>query len=147
MQHKTTLKIAALVLATAGIVAGVRHLAAQQQKTTSTPRPSAMNDFKKPEQEQLRKNLSPEQFAVTQQCGTEPPFRNAYWNNHKPGIYVDVFSSKALFSSLDKFDSGSWRPSFTPPIQKSVVVAKRDATLGIVCTEPCSKQADSHLGQ
>ena len=75
-----------------------------------------MKDFKKPEAAQLKKKLSSEQFAVTQQCGTEPPFHNAYWDNHKPGIYVDVVSGQPLFSSLDKFDSGTGWPSFTQPL-------------------------------
>src|SRR2546423_13344759 len=140
------MKVAALALLAAGLVAGARDLAAQQHKTTPTNPLPAMNDSTKPDQAQLRKKLTPEQFAVTQQCGTEPPFRNAYWDNHKPGIYVDVISGKALFSSLDKFDSGSGWPSFTQPIQKSEVVEKRDATHGMVRTEVRSKQADSHLG-
>src|SRR5437764_11362886 len=147
MQTTSILKFAAAVLVTMGIVAGVRHLrAAPEQKTSSTPKPSAMNDFKKPEQDQLRKNLTPEQFAVTQQCGTEPPFRNAYWDNHQPGIYVDVISGEALFSSLDKFDSGSGWPSFTKPLQGTEVVEKQDVTHGMARTEVRSKQADSHLG-
>ncbi|MBI0420625.1 MAG: peptide-methionine (R)-S-oxide reductase, partial [Nitrosospira sp.] len=66
-----------------------------------------MKNFKKPDTAELKKKLSPEQFAVTQQCSTEPPFRNAYWNNRRPGLYVDVVSGEPLFSSLDKFDSGS----------------------------------------
>jgi peptide methionine sulfoxide reductase msrA/msrB len=105
-----------------------------------------MNDFKKPEQDKLRKDLTAEQFAVTQQCGTEPPFRNAYWDNHKPGIYVDIISGEALFSSLDKFESGSGWPSFTRPIQTNGVVEKQDVTHGMARTEVRSKQADSHLG-
>src|SRR5438552_17217170 len=146
MKTSTMLKIAAVALITLSVVAGVRHLAAQQQKTTLTPRPSTMNDFKKPEQEQLRKNLTPEQFAVTQQCGTEPPFRNAYWDNHKPGIYVDVISGEPLFSSLDKFDSGTGWPSFTQPLKGATVVEKKDLTSGMERTEARSKMADSHLG-
>src|SRR5258708_25932912 len=146
MQTTSILKLAAAVLVTVGIVAGVRHLrAAPEQKTSSTPKPSAMNDFKKPEPDQLRKNLTPEQFAVTQQCGTEPPFRNAYWDNHQPGIYVDVISGEALFSSLDKFDSGSGWPSFTRPLAAKQIVEKQDATQGMVRTEVRSSQADSHL--
>ena len=105
-----------------------------------------MNEFKKPDQAQLRKKLSSEQFAVTQQCGTEPPFHNAYWDNHKPGIYVDVVSGEPLFSSLDKFDSGTGWPSFTQPLQATGVVEKKDTTLGMERTEARSKMADSHLG-
>src|SRR5580765_125674 len=146
MQPVRIVKIGAAILVAAAIITGVRHLAAQQQKTSSTPPPSLMNDFKKPEQEQLRKKLTSEQFTVTQQCGTEPPFMNAYWDNHEPGIYVDVVSGEALFSSLDKFDSGSGWPSFTRPLEGTGVVEKQDATHGMARTEVRSKQADSHLG-
>src|SRR6266446_9662351 len=108
--------IAAAVLVAAGIVAIVRHGRAQPVNVT-TYQPDNMKDFKKPESAQLRKKLSPEQFAVTQQCGTEPAFHNAYWDNHKPGIYVDVVSGEPLFSSLDKFDSGTGWPSFRQPVK------------------------------
>jgi peptide methionine sulfoxide reductase msrA/msrB len=111
-----------------------------------TKQPAIMNDFKKPDEGQLRKKLSPEQFAVTQQCGTEPPFRNEFWDNHKPGLYVDVVSGEPLFSSLDKFDSGTGWPSFTRPVPDAGVVEKRDNEYGMVRTEVRSKQGDSHLG-
>jgi len=92
-------------------------------------------------------NLSDEQLRVTQACGTEPPFRNAYWNNKEPGIYVDVVSGEPLFSSTDKFDSGSGWPSFTKPIDgMDGVTEVRDTTHGMVRTEVRSKHADSHLG-
>jgi peptide methionine sulfoxide reductase msrA/msrB len=100
---------------------------------------------KKANDAELRKALTPEQYAVTQQCGTEPPFHNAFWDNHEPGIYVDVVSGEPLFSSTDKFDSGSGWPSFTRPIAPNVV-EKRDASLGMVRTEVRSKEGDSHLG-
>jgi peptide methionine sulfoxide reductase msrA/msrB len=92
------------------------------------------------------KKLTAEQFAVTQQCSTEPPFKNAYWNNHEPGIYVDIVDGKPLFSSIDKFDSGSGWPSFTKPIETAVVDFKEDKTHGMVRTEVKSKNAQSHLG-
>ncbi len=114
--------------------------------TKSQTSSKAMNDSKKPSAEELRSKLDPLQFAVTQQCGTEPPFRNAYWDNHKPGIYVDVISGKPLFSSLDKFDSGSGWPSFTKPVNGQEVVEKQDASHGMARTEVRSKEADSHLG-
>lgn len=103
-------------------------------------------DFKKPVADELKKKLTSEQFAVIQQCGTEPPFRNAYWNNHKPGIYVDVVSGEPLFSSLDKFDSGTGWPSFSRPLKGTEIVEKKDTELGMTRTEVRSKVADSHLG-
>ena len=98
-----------------------------------------MKDFKKPEPAELKKKLSSEQFAVTQKCGTEPAFHNAYWDNHKPGIYVDVVSGEPLFSSLDKFDSGTGWPSFTQPVKGTDIVEKKDSALGMVRTEVRSK--------
>jgi methionine-R-sulfoxide reductase len=90
--------------------------------------------------------LTPLQFEVTQQCGTEPAFHNAYWNNKKEGIYVDVVSGEPLFSSLDKFDSGSGWPSFTRPLVPGNVVEKQDKSHFMTRTEIRSKHADSHLG-
>lgn len=92
------------------------------------------------------KDLTPMQYHVTQECGTEPPFRNEYWDNHRPGIYVDVVSGEPLFSSLDKFDSGTGWPSFTKPIRKEVVKEKVDRSHGMTRTEVRSTAADSHLG-
>lgn len=103
-----------------------------------------MSKFKKPADEELRSKLSPEQFAVTQQCGTEPPFRNAYWDNKKPGIYVDVVSGEPLFSSLDKYDSGTGWPSFVKPLEENVTYHKENDLWGRI--EVRSLNADSHLG-
>ncbi len=100
----------------------------------------------KPSSEDLKKKLTAQQYHVTQECGTEPPFNNAYWNNHKPGIYVDIITGQALFTSLDKFDSGSGWPSFTKPIAKANVVEKSDRTLGMERTEVRGAKSDSHLG-
>ena len=133
------------VLLVAGLAALVRQGHAQSTEP-STFEPDKMKDFKKPGTAELKKNLSSEQFAVTQQCGTEPPFHNAYWDNHKPGIYVDVVSGEPLFSSVDKFDSGTGWPSFTRPLKTTDVVEKKDSTLGMERTEVRSKLADSHLG-
>jgi peptide methionine sulfoxide reductase msrA/msrB len=96
--------------------------------------------------EDLKKRLSPIQYSVTQQCGTEPPFKNEYWDNHAPGIYVDIVSGEPLFSSLDKFDSGTGWPSFTKPIKREVLSEKRDISHGMARTEVRSVKADSHLG-
>ena len=105
-----------------------------------------MNSFKKPDQVELRKKLTAEQFAVTQESATEPPFRNVYWNNHKPGIYVDVVSGEPLFNSLDKFDSGCGWPSFSKPVSNADIIERTDHSYGIERTEVRSKAADSHLG-
>ncbi|HYV26709.1 MAG TPA: bifunctional methionine sulfoxide reductase B/A protein [Candidatus Eisenbacteria bacterium] len=137
--------IAAAGLLAAGVVAWVRH-GRTQPAGLSNYEPENMKDFKKPEPAELKKKLSSEQFAVTQQCGTEPPFRNAYWDNHKPGIYVDVVSGEPLFSSLDKFDSRTGWPSFSQPMKSTEIVEKTDSTLGMKRTEVRSKMADSHLG-
>ena len=100
----------------------------------------------KPSSEDLKKKLTAQQYHVTQECGTEPPFNNAYWNNHKPGIYVDIITGQALFTSLDKFDSGSGWPSFTKPIGNEKVVEKSDRTLGMDRTEVRGAKSSAHLG-
>ncbi len=92
------------------------------------------------------KNLTPLQYKVTQKGGTEKPFDNAYWNNKEPGIYVDIISGEPLFSSTDKYDSGTGWPSFTKPIDNKYIVTKTDRALFITRTEVKSKYADSHLG-
>jgi len=137
--------IAAVVVFAAGLLVIVRHGRAQPAVVPGFE-PENMKDFQKPPAAELKKKLSSEQFAVTQQCGTEPPFHNAYWDNHKPGIYVDVVSGEPLFSSVDKFDSGTGWPSFTRPVQGTNIVEKKDTTLGMTRTEVRSKTADSHLG-
>ena len=100
----------------------------------------------KGENPELKEKLSEMQYQVTQCSATEPPFRNEFWNHKEPGIYVDVVSGEPLFSSLDKFDSGSGWPSFTRPLEKSNVAARNDGSHGMVRTEVRSKHADSHLG-
>jgi len=102
--------------------------------------------FVKPSDANLKKKLTPLQYDVTQKGGTESPFHNEYWDNHSAGIYVDVVSGEPLFSSLDKYDSGTGWPSFTKPLDPNEVVTKTDATLGMERTEVRSKQANSHLG-
>ncbi|WP_286228916.1 peptide-methionine (R)-S-oxide reductase MsrB [Neobacillus mesonae] len=96
--------------------------------------------------EQLKKNLTEMQFAVTQENGTEPPFRNEYWNEQRDGIYVDIISGKPLFSALDKFDAGCGWPSFTKPIEEQEILEKDDYSHFMIRTEVRSKTADSHLG-
>src|SRR6266478_551286 len=137
--------MAVIALSAAALLVKARHRSVQAT-SISTYEPEHMSDFKKPDPAQLKKKLSSAQFEVTQQCGTEPPFHNAYWDNHKPGIYVDVVSGEPLFSSLDKFDSGTGWPSFTQPITRGEIVEKKDTAMGIERTEVRSKAADSHLG-
>jgi peptide methionine sulfoxide reductase msrA/msrB len=93
-----------------------------------------------------KKKLSPLQYQVTQECGTEPPFRNEYWDNHRKGIYVDIVSGEPLFLSSDKFDSGSGWPSFIKPIEPDYIVEKKDVSHGMTRTEVKSKKGNSHLG-
>ncbi len=102
--------------------------------------------FKKPGVGDLESKLSPLQFKVTQKEGTERAFQNEFWDNKRPGIYVDVVSGEPLFSSLDKYDSGSGWPSFTRPLKKENVTEKTDRSLFMTRTEVRSKHADSHLG-
>lgn len=103
-------------------------------------------DFVIPADSVLKKKLTDEQFDVARRNGTEPPFRNKYWDNKKAGIYVDVVSGEPLFSSADKFESGTGWPSFTRPIDKSNIVERRDSSLGMFRTEVRSAHGDSHLG-
>jgi peptide methionine sulfoxide reductase msrA/msrB len=106
----------------------------------------SMSQFTKPSDAELKKRLTSLQYDVTQNEGTEPPFRNEYWNNHEAGIYVDVVSGEPLFSSLDKFESGTGWPSFTKPLAPENVTTKTDRKLWMSRTEVRSKHADSHLG-
>jgi methionine-R-sulfoxide reductase len=119
-------------------------------KQKSERNDSTMNqwdkEYKKPTDEELKKMLTDEQYKVTQCEGTEFAFKNEYWDNHKAGIYVDIVSGEPLFSSKDKFDSGTGWPSFTQPIDPKNVVKKTDNTYGMIRTEVRSKNGDSHLG-
>jgi peptide methionine sulfoxide reductase msrA/msrB len=102
--------------------------------------------YAKPPVSELKQKLTPLQFEVTQNDATEPAFRNDFWNNHQAGIYVDVATGEPLFSSLDKFESGTGWPSFTRPIEDGHVLSKKDVTYGMVRTEVRSSGGDSHLG-
>ncbi len=102
--------------------------------------------YSKPEDKELQSKLTPMQYKVTQKDGTEPPFRNEYWDNKKEGIYVDIVSGEPLFSSLDKFASGTGWPSFTRPLEPGNILEKEDRSLFMVRTEVRSKHGDSHLG-
>ena len=144
------IKIAVVTLATAvlGLAFYATHGQPTADSTVSTNQYQSMDqtNFKKPDAAELKKTLTPEQFAVTQQSATEPAFNNEYWDKHEPGIYVDVVSRRPLFSSLDKFDSGCGWPSFTQPLSGTDVVERLDDSYGMERTEVRSKVADSHLG-
>lgn len=99
-----------------------------------------------PNDAELRKQLKPVQYTVTRQNGTEPPFQNEYWDNHREGIYVDIISGEPLFSSTDKFDSGTGWPSFSRPLERDNIVEKTDHSLFMTRTEVRSKHGNSHLG-
>ncbi len=138
------------------LIACVVLVTAQEpNKPAASPSPNAstMNtnaptttDNARASKDELKKRLTPIQYRVTCEEGTEPAFRNAYWDNHRAGIYVDVISGKPLFSSTDKFDSGTGWPSFTKPLDKSAVVEKTDRTYGMERTEVRAKDSDAHLG-
>ena len=105
-----------------------------------------MSTFKKPADAELKKKLTPVQYQVTQHEATERPFQNEFWDNHEAGIYVDIVSGEVLFSSLDKYDSGTGWPSFTKPLVPENVKTKTDRQLLMSRTEVRSAHADSHLG-
>jgi methionine-R-sulfoxide reductase len=146
MKRKQSLGIgcaAVMVLVAGALAQGTRG---ERLDDVSTNQPVNMKEFKKPDAAQLKKQLTAEQFAVTQEAATEPAFHNAYWNNTRPGIYVDVMSGEPLFSSLDKFDSGCGWPSFSKPLDDSKITERADHSYFIERTEVRSKLADSHLG-
>ena len=139
--------MAAAVLAAGVVVMG--NAGGGQPDDISTNQPvklTTMNDFKKPDAAQLKRQLTAEQFAVTQESATEPAFHNAFWNNTKAGIYVDVVSGQPLFSSLDKFDSGCGWPSFSKPLADASIAERSDHSAFTERTEVRSQLADSHLG-
>jgi len=149
MKGAGVIKIAAAVLLAAGVVAIMRNASRAQpadDSNVSTNQFMGAKNFKKPDAAELKKKLTPEQFAVTQQAATEPAFQNEYWNNHEQGIYVDVVSGEPLFSSLDKFDSGCGWPSFSRPLVGEKLIEKPDHALFEPRTEVRSAAADSHLG-
>jgi len=143
--------LAAAAALTAAVLTGCDQAVSQ----TPPPKPpvtsppitnTAMQKFTKPPAAELKQKLNPMQYAVTQNAATEPPFRNEFYDNHKPGLYVDIVSGQPLFSSLDKFDSGCGWPSFSKPLENKDVVEHSDRSLGVERTEVRSGVADSHLG-
>jgi len=136
----------ALVAAGIGCLALLSLAVIRASDGTAGDREGAMANPDKPSDTELKKRLTPEQYQVTQHEATEPPFHNAFWDNKKAGIYVDVVSGEPLFSSLDKFDSGTGWPSFTRPLEKDNVTTLDDRQLWMKRTEVRSKHANSHLG-
>ena len=140
MKSRPVLLVVCLALAAVTYIA----LAAEKKGPPSlTAKPQ---DLSKMTKEELRKQLTPLQYKVACESGTEPPFRNEYWDNHADGIYVDVISGEPLFASIHKFDSGTGWPSFWQPIRKEAVKQKVDASVGSVRTEIRSAKSDAHLG-
>jgi methionine-R-sulfoxide reductase len=136
--------------AAAGLLSfALPHLASPADRPGAAPparEDPGIRTFSKPTDAELRRRLTREQYRVTQRDGTETPFRNEYWDHHAPGIYVDVVSGEPLFSSLDKYDSGTGWPSFTRPIDPSRITTRTDHHLLLPRTEVRSRAADSHLG-
>ena len=146
---RNLMQVRRAVLALAAALAAAcqgRGSAAERQDPVSRQEETKVTTYHKPSDEELRKRLTREQYEVTQHEGTEAPFRNAYWDNHEPGIYVDVVSGEPLFSSLDKYDSGTGWPSFTRPLDPSRVTTRTDHKLVLPRTEVRSRLASSHLG-
>jgi methionine-R-sulfoxide reductase len=135
-----------LILATMLFAAGPAPALAQTSARSTTGDRHVTDTFRKPSDEELKSKLTPIQYKVTQHEGTEAPFRNEYWDNHEAGIYVDVVSGEPLFSSLDKFESGTGWPSFTRPLVPDNVTTKTDRQFLMTRTEVRSAHADSHLG-
>ena len=147
MSHRPGRATRALLLAlTATVAAAAAPRASAQAPARSVNRDRTMTTFQKPSDAELQKTLSPMQYRVTQHEGTEPAFRNEYWDNHEAGIYVDIVSGEPLFSSLDKYDSGTGWPSFTKPLVPENIKTKTDRSLFMTRTEVRSAHADSHLG-
>jgi methionine-R-sulfoxide reductase len=138
--------VAALALLAAGAMMWLRGAGSEPADEAIKYQPANMTNYTKPDAAELKKKLTREQYTVTQESATEPAFANEYWDNHKPGIYVDVVSGEPLFSSLDKFDSGCGWPSFSKPLADSKIVEHQDRSYFMERTEVRSKTADSHLG-
>jgi methionine-R-sulfoxide reductase len=149
LERNQIVRIAGMIAIAAASMTTAGGLAAQTTLGSSKIAQSgshAMKTFKKPSDDSLKKELTPLQYEVTQHEATERPFQNAYWDNHEPGIYVDIVSGEPLFSSTDKFESGTGWPSFTRPLVPENITTKTDRTLGMSRTEVRSAHADSHLG-
>jgi len=138
---KNTISTSIAITAICALLASVQCGAGNNGEDQKRPRGG-----EKMSDNELRDNLTPEQYRVTQKDGTEPAFKNEYWDNHRAGVYVDVVSGEPLFASIHKFDSGTGWPSFTQPLVDQNIVEKRDRSWLMVRTEVRSAKADSHLG-
>jgi methionine-R-sulfoxide reductase len=138
---KNTIVTAVVVTVCCALLTSVQCAAGNDAKE-----PKSLGEGAKMSDQELRERLTPEQYHVTQECGTEPAFENEYWDNHEPGIYVDVVSGEPLFASIHKYDSGSGWPAFTQPLVPQNIVNKEDRSWLMVRTEVRSANADSHLG-
>jgi methionine-R-sulfoxide reductase len=143
--HALALSPAVFAGCTPSVSADASPLHGSAAAETPAPHPSS-KVYVRPPTAELQSRLTPTEFDVTQNAGTEPPFHNAYWDNHAPGLYVDVVTGEPLFSSQDKFESGTGWPSFTRPVDDGHVIEHRDVTLMMERTEVVSKGGRSHLG-
>ena len=137
---------ALLLLTAAGLYALADQSVSAEGKLSSQVALEDTGQWHKPDDAEIKAKLTPEQYNVTQHEATERPFQNAYWDNKQEGIYVDIVSGEPLFSSRDKFKSGTGWPSFTRPLVDELIIEKPDRKFGILRTEVKSKYADSHLG-
>ena len=145
----TTFSLKAARVVAACLALGLAPHVVSAQSAATSPRAKDARSFanyKKPSDAELEKKLSAEQYIVTQHDATESPFHNEYWDNHAAGIYVDIVSGEPLFSSIDKFESGTGWPSFTKPLVPANIKSRDDRTAGMDRTEVRSAHADSHLG-
>ncbi len=138
--------VAAAIAAALSLLLIAGSAQGQDRQASAAPAAAPRKVFVKPSDSEIKRKLTPLQYAVTQREATETPFRNIYWDTHEPGIYVDIVSGEPLFSSLDKYDSGTGWPSFTRPLETANIRTKTDHLLGYGRTEVRSAHADSHLG-
>jgi methionine-R-sulfoxide reductase len=146
MAREAKRSFASFLIAGVAVVLLGTSVQAQSKPVASTPSAAPKRTYVKPPDAELKKKLTPLQYAVTQRADTETPFRNIYWDNHEAGIYVDIVSGEPLFSSLDKYDSGTGWPSFTRPLDPANIRTTTDRMLGYERTEVRSAHANSHLG-
>jgi methionine-R-sulfoxide reductase len=139
-------RIAPLTAALCFSLVASLHAGDDKAAKPSKENPVKVEDLSKLSDAELRAKLTPEQYRICKECGTEPPFKNAYWNNKEPGIYVDLISGEPLFASVHKFDSGTGWPSFWQPLKKESVAEHKDTTFGMIRTEVKAAKSGAHLG-